>query len=140
MTLRFLSTIAAVTMLSIGCSDGNDSLVTGPSSTSTDTSVNASTSGTQGGCRQLAAPALLRVTDITGRSVELTWEPVPGGAHGYSVMVGTEPGGSNVLFTNASEPTIRFTAPGGRLYARVQGYTPCGTGPATGSISFFVPE
>lgn len=139
MTLRFLSTIAAVTMLSIGCSDGSDPIVTGPTSMSTDTSVSASTSGTQGGCRQPAAPTLLRVTDITGRSVELTWEPVPGGAHGYSVMVGTSPGGSNVLFTNASEPTIRFTAPDGRLYARVQAYTPCGNGPASGSISFFVP-
>ena len=137
MTSRFLSAIVAAAIVSIGCSDDSDSLATGPTSTSTTSRASVSSSP-QGGCRLPAAPSNLQVASINGTTVELTWSPVAG-ATSYAVMVGTTPGGSNVLFNESSHASMRFTAPDGRSYARVEAATACGHGPATGSISFVVP-
>jgi hypothetical protein len=138
MTLRFLSAIVAAAMLSVGCSDDNDSIATGPTSTSTDTTTVSVSNTPQGGCSLPSAPSNLQVASITGTTVVLTWSPVAGAIR-YAVMVGTTPGGSNVLFNESSQASISFTAPDGRSYARVEASTACGNGPATGSISFVVP-
>lgn len=137
MTLRMLSAVVVAAMLSIGCSDDNDAIVTGPTATSTEASVSTASSSPQGGCSRPDAPTLLRVTAITGTSVELTWEPVAG-ATSYSVVVGTTQGGSDVLSNNVYEPTIRFTAPDGRSFARVDATSACGSGQSAG-VSFVVP-
>lgn len=136
MTLRLASAAVVALTLSIGCSDDNESISTGPTSTSHGSSV-SSASG-QGGCRLPPAPTNLRVASINRTTVELVWSPVAG-ATSYTMMVGRTPGGSDVLFGNTSQPSFRFTAPDGRSYARVEASTGCGAGPATGSISFVVP-
>jgi hypothetical protein len=71
-------------------------------------------------------------------SVELSWNAVAG-ATGYTLMVGSTPGGTNVLFSDTTQTSFRFTAPDGKSFARVQAHSACGAGPSTGSIEFFIP-
>jgi hypothetical protein len=139
-TSPLLSAVVVAAALAIGCSDDTDPIA---SPTSIDTSVSttgtsvSTATSTPSGC-SVAAPADFRVISIDGSTVELTWAGVPG-AFNYTMIVGTTPGGRDVLFANTSEPVFRFTAPDGRSFARVEASTACGTGPATGSISFEVP-
>ena len=138
MTLRFLSAVEIATAMSIGCSDDNDAIATGPTNTSDVNALASAIGGSPSGCNLPSAPANLQVASMTGSTVELAWSPVAG-ATSYSVMVGTTPGGTDVLFNESSKASFRFTAPDGRSYARVEASTACGHGPATGSISFVVP-
>ena len=124
MTGQLLSVAALAALLTASCGDESSNLATGPSSAR---------------CTTLpAAPSNLRVTSIVRTTVEVTWNAVPG-ATGYTLMVGSTPGGTDELLSDTSQTFMRFTARDGRSFARVQANNPCGGGPATGSIEFFVP-
>lgn len=125
MTGQLLGLAALAALLTASCGDEPSSIATGPSSAR---------------CTALpaAAPSNLRVTSIVRTTVELTWNAVPG-ATGYTLMVGSTPGGTDELLSDTSQTFMRFTARDGRSFARVQANNPCGGGPATGSVEFFVP-
>ena len=110
---------------------------TGPTGQPNGSTTN-STANTQSGCSRPAVPTNLRVTSQVRTSVELSWSGVAG-ATSYTVMVGSTPGGSDELFNETSQTSMRFTARDGRSFARVQAQNACGAGAATGSIEFFIP-
>ena len=124
MTGQLLGVAALAALLTASCGDESSSIATGPSSAR---------------CTTLpAAPSNLRVTSIVRTTVEITWNAVPG-ATGYTLMVGSTPGGTDELLSDTSQTFMRFTARDGRSFARVQANNLCGGGPATGSVEFFVP-
>jgi hypothetical protein len=78
------------------------------------------------------------VTAKQRTQVELTWNAVVG-ATSYTVLAGTLPGGTNVFNGDTVNTSVRFTAPDGKNYARVQANSPCGGGPTGPSIEFTIP-
>jgi len=97
-----------------------------------------STDGSQTSCSAPPTPGGLRVTGRVGTSVELTWNTVVG-ATSYTVLVGSVPGATNVLSADTVNASIRFTAPDGKSYARVQANSPCGGSPTSPSIEILIP-
>jgi hypothetical protein len=70
--------------------------------------------------------------------VELAWNTVVG-ATSYTVLVGSVPGATNVLSADTVNASIRFTAPDGKSYARVQSNSPCGGSPTSPSVEILIP-
>ena len=122
--------LAAV--LAVACGDDDS-----PSSPSTLSNTGGTTTGS-GTCNPPAVPTGLRVTAKNGNVVELTWNAMPG-ATGYTLLIGSIPGGSDILNANTVNPTFRLTARDGKQYARVQTESRCGPSNTSPSIEFTVP-
>jgi hypothetical protein len=122
--------LAAV--LAVACGDDDN-----PSSPSTLSNSGGTSSGS-GSCRPAAVPTGLRVTAKNGNVVELSWNAVTG-ATGYTLLIGSVPGGTDVLNANTVNATFRFTARDGKQYARVQSESRCGPSVTSPSIEFSVP-
>lgn len=135
MTARLVGIAALAAVITMSCGDDATDVPTGPSSQS---ATATSSTTPRPGCTLPPAPTNLRVTSMVRTTVELSWNAAPG-ATGYTVMVGSTPGGSDELFQDTVQTSFRFTARDGRSFARVQANNACGGGPATGSIEFFVP-
>jgi len=135
MTRSLLSLAFVAAMLAAGCDDNNPS---SPTSVKSNTLGSTSTDGSQTSCSAPPTPGGLRVTGRVGTSVELTWNTVVG-ATSYTVLVGSVPGATNVLSADTVNASIRFTAPDGKSYARVQANSPCGGSPTSPSIEILIP-
>ena len=136
MTRSLLSMALLAAILAGGCSD--DNAPTLPTSIQQNSLGTSSGSGSQGNCSVPPSPTGLRVTDKVRTQVELTWNTV-NNATSYTLLVGSVPGGTNVLSADTVNTSIRFTAPDGKNYARVQANSPCGGGPTSPSIEFTIP-
>src|SRR5688572_1968521 len=123
--------LAAV--LAVACGDDDS-----PSSPSTLSNTGGTSTGGSGTCNPPAVPTGLRVTAKTGNVVELTWNAMPG-ATGYTLLIGSIPGGTDILNANTVNPTFRLTARDGKQYARVQTESRCGPSNTSPSIEFTVP-
>jgi len=134
MTRSLLSMAVLAAFLATGCDDNS------PSSPTIlhNTAGSSSSSGSQPNCAPPPAPTGLRVTAKQQTSVELTWNGV-GGATSYTLLVGSVPGGTNVLASDTVNTYFRFTAPDGKNYARVQANSSCGGGVTSPSIEFSIP-
>jgi hypothetical protein len=133
MTTRSVLGMALVAAVLVAACGDDDS----PSSPTT--LANTASGPTSGGCTRPAAPSGLRVTAKERTTVELTWDAVPG-AVTYTLLVGSVPGGTNVLNQNTVNTSLRFTARDGKNYARVQvESSPCGSGSTSPSIEFSIP-
>ena len=92
MTGQLLSVAALAALMTASCGDESSNLATGPSSAR---------------CTSLpAAPSNLRVTSIVRTTVEVSWNAVPG-ATGYTLMVGSTPGGTDELLSDTSQTFMR---------------------------------
>lgn len=136
MTRSLIGVLMLAALVVVGCSEQEDSPV-GPTAFSN--SVNPSPTLPPGpqNCSLPPAPLNLRVSSMTGTLVELTWSPVAG-ATSYTLLVGGVPGATDVLNSNTTQTSFRFTARDGKQFARVQAHSACGAGPSTGSIEFTV--
>jgi hypothetical protein len=123
--------------LATGCGD-EDSPSSPTILSNTAGSSSSSGSGSQPNCAPPPAPTGLRVTAKERTTVELTWNGVIG-ATSYTVLVGSTPGGTNVFASDTANPYVRFTAPDGKNYARVQANSSCGGGVTSPSIEFSIP-
>jgi hypothetical protein len=74
---------------------------------------------------------------MSGTLVELAWSPVAG-ATSYTLLVGAVPGRSDVLNSETTQTSFRFTARDGEQFARVQANNPCGGGPTSRYLAFTV--
>ena len=135
MTRSLLSMAILAAFLATGCSDDDS-----PSSPTIlhNTAGSSSSSGSQPNCAPPPAPSGLRVSAKAGTSVELSWNTVIG-ATSYTLLVGSVPGGTNVLASDTVNTYFRFTAPDGKNYARVQANSSCGGGVTSPSIEFTIP-
>jgi len=133
MTRSLLSMAVLAAILATGCDDS-------PSSPTLlhNTAGSSSGSGSQPSCAPPPAPTGLRVTGKERTSVELSWNAVVG-ATSYTLLVGSVPGGTNVLAGDTVNPYFRFTAPDGKNYARVQANSSCGGGVTSPTIEFTIP-
>lgn len=134
MTRSLLSMALLAAILAGGCSDDNAPTLP---TTLNNTLGTSSGSGSQN-CSAPSTPTGLRVTGRVGTSVELAWNTVVG-ATSYTVLVGSVPGATNVLSADTVNASIRFTAPDGKSYARVQSNSPCGGSPTSPSIEILIP-
>ena len=132
MTRSLLGTAVLAAILAAGCDDN-------PSAPTTLSNDAGSSSGTSPDCSRPPAPTGLRVTAKERTTVELTWN-VAAGATSYTLLVGSIPGGTDVLNQNTGNTSMRFTARDGKNYARVQAEsTRCGAGNTSPSIEFSIP-
>lgn len=141
MTIRFLPARLGLAILAaaVVAACGDDSPSAPTTLTNTADVVTTSGSGAPGGCTRPPAPTGLRVTAKERTTVELTWDSVAGAAT-YTLLVGSTPGGTDVLSQNTMNNFMRFTARDGKQYARVQvESSPCGAGPTGASIEFSIP-
>jgi len=135
MTRSLLSLAFVAALLAAGCDDNNS---TSPTTLKSNTATSTSSDPSQTNCSAPATPGGLRVSSITGTSVEMTWNTVIG-ATSYTILVGTVPGATNVLSADTVNSSIRFTAPNGKSYARVQANSPCGGSPTGPSVEILIP-
>ena len=136
MTRSLLSTAILAAFLATGCSDDNSP--SSPTILRNTAGSSSSGSGSQPNCAPPPAPTGLRVSAKERTSVELTWNVVFG-ATSYTVLVGSTPGGTNVFASDTANTSVRFTAPDGKNYARVQANSSCGGGVTSPSIEFTIP-
>ncbi|HUE87393.1 MAG TPA: fibronectin type III domain-containing protein [Vicinamibacterales bacterium] len=88
-----------------------------------------------------SAPTNLRFT-TTGSLVTLEWSaPASGLPSRYRLVVGSAPGGADLLIfdTNDNATTLTATAPNGRYFVKVQAVNPCGTSPFSNEVVVTVP-
>jgi hypothetical protein len=135
-SLRGVLSAAAALLVTVSC--GGSSLspaaLVGPSGVSTSTP----SSPIDRSCAVPRAPGGLAVVFADTRPVGLTWAAVPDAAD-YVVTMGTNPGGTNVLVTNATEPSYTFgpLAPG-TYHARVHSHNWCGTSDPSAEVAFTI--
>ena len=133
MTRSLLGMALVAAMLAAGCDDNPSS----PDTIKVNSAGSSSGSGSQN-CSAPPTPTGLRVSNRVGTSVELTWNTVVG-ATSYTVLVGSVPGGTNVLSADTVNASIRFTAPDGKSYGRVQANSACGSSPTGPSVEILIP-
>jgi hypothetical protein len=134
---RSLLGVLTVALLVVGCSDESASPAgpTGLSNSGGSSSTPAP--GSQPNCSLPPAPTNLHVSSMSGTVVELSWSPIAG-ATSYTLLVGGVPGASDVLNSNTTQASFRFTARDGQQFARVQAHTACGGGPTSAYLAFTV--
>lgn len=137
MTRSPIGVLTVAAILAIGCSDETASPAAPTALSNSAGSPATPNSNLQTTCSTPPAPSNLRVSSMSGTLVELSWSPVAA-ATSYTLLVGSTPGATDILSSNTSQTSFRFTARDGRQFARVQAHSACGPGPSTGSIEFTV--
>ncbi|MEZ5289162.1 MAG: fibronectin type III domain-containing protein, partial [Vicinamibacterales bacterium] len=77
-------------------------------------------------------------TQVNGSTVNLGWQPNPGGGGvlNYQLEAGSAPGLSDLLVTSVNGLGLSVGGvPPGRYYVRVRGYNAAGFGPPSGDLS-----
>ena len=137
MTRSLLMGLVVAVLSVVGCSDETASPAAPTGLSSSGSSSSTASPGSQPGCSLPPAPTNLRVSSMSGTIVELSWSPVAG-ATSYTLLVGGVPGASDVLNSNTTQASFRFTARDGQQFARVQAHTACGGGPTSAYLAFTV--
>ncbi len=92
-----------------------------------------------GVCTGLPGAPTLHAPDVSGNTVELSWNVPPGGTPpaSYVVSAGSGPGQSNLAVMDVGSTTsFAADAPNGLYFVRVAARNACGVGPVSNEVSF----
>lgn len=133
---RMRTTLAILaTVFSVACSGGDSPVApTAPTATTTTTTTSTPPAAQATSCLP-GAPGNLQVV-VVNNNRTFSWNGVAN-AVDYFVLIGTEPGRSDLLNTNTSQTTYQWNGTSrGSYFARVYARNSCGSGANSNEIAF----